>query len=652
MNAITVPFPQGRARKFDRIVAGSLGQGSKVVLQNLRTVTYLEYAVFVQNGEGSVEWWRHLVSNRFHTLNPNLGAPRSLACTLCYLYATTAVAALASNKATGTTGQAAILTQGTSSGTYTGTFVGPTTIVGVPDIKYSSTIGDFVTYTVTGVSRIVFRGAITSNGGIESVLITDNSTGFEIPAGDYLLPSTKLINWAGQSSGLAHIPGANVDPAKTYTVKKTVHASNPAGFRMYQGGLLGYAPIAFDAVGVHGIVDVTSIAGVNAVRSYPSGTVRVERFDNATRIDWQYVTTNASGIAVFKVYNSLGVEIGAYDATQKDTYSTSTVLARMKVASGLPKGTYYLHVTSKTTKNAASTDYRLYDFGGFAVDETQVGNPATDEFDILDMSLSPTSVAQFGNSLGTGTGNLELAIQLRKSTDALGLQEFVGGTHGHESAPTGFTVKVDGVVINYAAATQFQRWSGSIIEITMQSNLLAPSDGSVVANVAWTQTFFGSYYVPSEVITTTAPVKVHVDYGTMLHVPNALAGTQGIGGGYNKVAFDGVGDISGLPGSNLVTPIPGHQRGVCFYNSDYAAMAYPLNEPDWTGFFPGASFQTTRSLWQSWDRNDLSAKVYQRMYGGDETNGVLVPAGTTWSRRKVIRVMKHPDMPALLGLAA
>ncbi|TIS80158.1 MAG: hypothetical protein E5W94_02410 [Mesorhizobium sp.] len=652
MSVITVPFPLDKARKFDRILAAELGQGDTVVIQKLRTVTHIEYAVFLQNGKNTVEWFRYFFSNRFHTLNPNLGAPRCLAATLCYLYATTAVAPIPSNKSTGTTGQAPTLTQATSAGAYTGAWIGPAPVGGVTDIKYSSTIGDFVTYQVTGVSRLVRRGFVTTNGGISSVVITDNSTGLEIPAADYLLPAAKLINYAAQSTGLTHIPLANLDPAKTYTVKETVHASNPAGGRLYQGGQYGYAPIAFDAVGIHGIVDVTPLAGVNSVRSYPAGTVRVYRYDNATRIDWNYISTNASGIAVFKIYDSSGVEIGTYDVTEKDTYSTTTALIRLKIASGLVKGTYYLHVITKTTKNALSADYRMYSYGGFALDQGSVGNPATDEFDILDMSLSPTNVAQFGNSLAAGTGNLELAIKLRKPTDPVGLAEFVGGTHGFESAPSGFTVTVDGIAIDYASGTQFQRWSGSFIKVTMGSTLLAPSDSSAVAPVAWEETFLGSTYIPAETITTVAPIMVDVDYGTMLHVPNALPGTQGIGGGYNNVAFDGVGDIAGLVGNNAVTPIPGHQRGVCFYNSGYAAIAYPLNEPDWEGYFPGPVYQTTRSLWQSWDRNDLTAKVYERMYGGNESTGVLVPAGTTWTRRKMIRVAKHPDMPALLGLAA
>lgn len=616
-----------------------------LMLKRLRT-DYPEFAVYMPITSDGITWGRWYFTNRLNT--GNSGQPRLIRCSKAQLYATTAVASNTQNSSTGTQAQSPTATQGTSGGSRTGTFVGPATVSGVTDVIYSTTVGDITTYTVTSARRIVWRTLFNSaNGGIAKITVKD--AGVEVDASYYTIPlsgSERLIdlrNTAATNAGFITL--ADDLPSGTYTIDIEVASTNPASGRVYDGGIYTYALTAYNSTGRLGTWETRTVASASIPMTFWGGAVSIYAF-TGTRVDWRYAKASNCGKIDARVYNNSGVEIdaGDYDiaSNEVDSYGASTVLTQTKIASGLTYGTYYLKIETKPTKNASSTGYRVYDNGLYAINEGASGTVGTDAFDDMGITdqVSETTVAQ----TLIGTGNLENAIKVRKTTDAGGTEDFVGGTHGYEGAPAGFTVTGDGNAIDYAGGAAGATWLASSFVISFSTQLQFPSDASDFADAAFTYTLDKSGYRADVTRTLDANAVIYEDYCLMLNAPSTEAGGEGanVGGGYKFFVAepDTAQSRTFEAFDNSATNLGYRAKTVGFWNAQYAAMAQQLNEPVITRQYSGSSFVGAAASSFVQDRADNFVKVYNRAW--TVTTGVTVSAGDSYTHSKKYRVRSGP----------
>lgn len=621
------------------------------MLKRLRT-DYTEFAVYSPMTQDGIYWTRWYFTNRFNV--GNAGAARMFRASLAMLCPSTVVASYAENMTTGTEGQATVSTQATSAATArVGTWTASATVGGVTDIRYSTITGDKVTYTVTGAQRIAFRAyRNTSNGGV--VKITVKETGVEIPSNQYLVPlngSDRTVDLRVQV-GQFYIPLAEgLNSGSTYTVEIEVHSSNPASGRAYDGGLRAYASTAYNSVGRHGTWATVTVGSTSTEQSYDAGCRVIYPITAATRIDWKYVNGSNTGIATFKVYNNAGVEISTYENTSVDTYLVASQVPRaITVARGLAAGNYYLVVTA-TSKNASSTGYRLLDEGVTSYNETVAGVLGTDAFD--DQGILGAAAVE-GNSTLIGIGNLELAIKVRKTTDSVGLADFVGGTHGHETNPTTFVVTADGVVADYAGLAVGGTLTANTFGWSYDTTLSFPS-GSQFATAHYTGTISPAGYACSASRTATAAAIVHEDYAYMFNVPNTASATDGILGGFSKAAVEGDENYTLTSFNDSVTQFPQQCSGMVVWNRGYAAYGFPVNAAAINQAMKGDTFNPiigslgteSRSLLQ--DRSDARFKLYNRAYTGNNADGITVAPGYTYTSKSVYRTFKASGLDVVLA---
>lgn len=606
---------------------------NQVMLEKLRaSAGETEFAVYTPISADGTSWARRYYTNRFNT--GITGCAREVAVTLARLYVSGIEEKHAINISTGTEATAPIQTQATADATSrTGTWVGPATTNGVTDTRYSVTVGDSVVYTVTGATRIALRAVNNSvNGGIGELTITESSV--EIPEDNYLIQidastSRRLVNLRSgrqPSTGLAHVPLAkNLDPSKTYVVTIEVDASNPVGGRMYDSGLLEYDAIAYDAVGLHAVVNQTTGLGVLYNDLPWAGQVAVYEFVDVTRINWRCYKTTPVGQVAFTVYDSSGVEISTYTTETYDTYSGLGQAASVEVASGLARGTYYLHVEVLKTKNASSTNFRVLENGGIGYDETTGGELGVDTFEIQSMPTNPSSGSDIGTHVLSGNGNVELAIRVSKTGEATGDAEFVGGTHAFESSPANVVFRVDGVEVDYSGASNNATWIGSTINLDYDTELQFPSDSSAWADVHYGCRWTRAGYEPSSRVEVTTDARIYVLYPTMVHTPSRDPGgsyADDVGGGFDTWVLDGMKVETYADYDNTTVNEGPSAVGLIGYNDDYAISCVFQSSLAVAGDVIAVS------------RSDSTNKLYSRAQGFDFTNGVVVPTGTvyTWSQ--------------------
>tara|TARA_R110000850_G_scaffold25233_2_gene72974 strand:- start:559 stop:3123 length:2565 start_codon:yes stop_codon:yes gene_type:complete len=655
-----IVIPKGRDTQALTAPAFSLAElGNTCKIEKLRDTTYEEFAIYSPLTANGIYWQRWLFTNRFNVTND--GAPRMLMCTLAGLYPSVTVARTTANNVS--EARAGVVATGfpkaSSDGVFVGTWTGPATVLTTNDVKYSSTVGDTCTYTVTGAEELELRGLYAGNGGIALVKITESAV--EIPEANYQLPTDHLINFISTATGntTMHIPLANgLDSTKTYTVEIKVDVSNtdPVTNRVYQAGLLGYDDITFNAVGIHGIVLDASLDGQTNSLSVTSGTTAVYTFADTTKIDWQYVQTPTSSIVEFKVFDSVGTEITALDNDTTDQYATGSTAVKVGVASGLTKGTYYLHVINGKAKNASSSAYRYYDFGAISYDETTAGDINTDEFDNFDV---PNNVQDPNNDIGNGTrymligtGNLELAIDVRKTTDSLGVEEFVGGIHGHETTPVP-VYSIDGAVIDFAAGVIGDTWIGKEVKISLTTTLLFPTDLSSFCTADYILHISQAGYLVDTVKTTIQDSIIHDDFSIMLNCPNTdtsqgIKQTQGlsVGGGFKYLSADKNYTLTAYDNSGV--NIKSLQSSVAFANNEYSVVCNYALDPELDASMLLTPFQTKRDYSLVQDRTDRTLKFYTRGFNGNDSTGIEVPSGTTWRHTKLYRAVKG-NIKSLVG---
>jgi len=620
-------------------------EAEQCMLEKLRT-DFLEFAVYTPMSNDGRFWHRWLFTNRFNVTND--GAPRMINCSLAGLNPSNPVVRTPANNVSETTGTATTVTKASADAVQVGTWSAPAVVLTTSDVSWSATIGDTCTYTITGVERLHLRGLYAGNGGIGKITITESAV--EIDEANYLLPSDHLVNFISTATGntTMHIPLADgLDTAKTYVVEIEVDTTNPGANRVYQAGLLGYDDIAFNAVGIHGIVLDASLGGQTNSMSVTSGTTAVYAFTDVTKVVWSYVETNVASIAEFTVYDSTGTEITEYQNQTLDMYGVGSTAKNEVIATNLVKGDYYLHVKNGKTKNASSTAHRYYDFGVIGYDQNLAGVIGVDQFDDFDM---PKIVQDPNNDSGQGTeymligsGNLEMAIGVRKTTEPAGDEEFLGGIHGNETTPVP-VFYANNAVIDFAGGAQFDTWLAKDFRIEFTTTLSFAVDSSNFCTVDYTFSFSQSGYGVTTTKTTLADSYVHDEFTIMLNSPNTdtsqgIRQPQGlsVGGGFKHVAADQNYVIDQF--DNGGTFIPQLQESVAFINDEYAAIASYTTALDGSVFnYPPYDVGRDNCLIQ--DRTDRTVKFYTRAFSGNDAAGVLVPAGESWTHDKMYRVHK------------
>lgn len=625
----------------------------KCLLKRLRT-DYTEFAIYTPMTADGIYWTRWWFTNRLNV--GNAGSAHMARASVALLYPTTIQAPIAQNQTTGSEAQPAVVTKITSTGVRSGTWTAAATIGGVTDVTYSTTAGDLCTYTLTGAARVGLRSyANSANGGV--IAVTVREAGVEIPSGNYRVPlsgATRVVDLKAISTGMNWVPIADgLDPAKTYTVEVAVAATNPAGGRAYDGGLVGYVATAYTAVGRHGTWFTQTFSAAPTVGTYLSGGKTIYILAGATRINWKFVTSTNSGKVKFKVYDSSGAEIvaGKYVNTAADCYLAANNLVTVPVADALPAGTYYLLVESDVEKNALSTGYRVYDAGAVSYNTTTAGTVGVDDFDNQGIS---NGLAVEGTVTLIGTGNLELAIKVRKPTDAVGLADFVGGVHGHETNPTSFVMQADGAVVDYAGMSLGATVIANTFQWSYGTTLSFPSGGTF-ATTSYDAAVSPAGYATSATRTATAAGVVHEDYAFMFNVPNTAAGTEGILGGFAKAAVEGDGNYAPTLFNDSVLQFPRQCAGMVVWNRGYAAYGFPVNTAAVNQTMKGATYNPaigsggvdSRSILQ--DRSDGKFKLYNRAFTGNQASGIAAPIGYSYTSKAVYRTFKASGLDVVLA---
>lgn len=615
---------------------------NKVMLQKLRS-DYPEFCVYTPMTADGQYWHRWLFTNRFNL--GNTGATRMINCSLAALNPSTEQGNIAANNTTESTASPTTVTRSSSSGSQTGTWVGPATVLTTTDVLYSSTVGDVLTYTISGAERLVLRGLMAGNGGIGKVQVFDGGT--EIPESNYLTPSDRLISFlsTGVGNTTMYYPIAEgLDSSRTYTVEIRVHTTNPAGGRIYQAGLLGYDDIAYNAVGYHGLFADAPAAGESSNVALTSGTAVVYRVENTTKMAWKFVSGSVNGNYVYEVYDSLGAVV---DSGEINGFTASLTSNQTLLSSDLPSGTYYFKIMVGKTKDASSSSYRMYDVGAVAYDQTSAGVLGVDDFDNFDMPDIISDPNSGTNYMLIGSGNLELAIGVRRAQDSLEHVEFVGGIHAFENVNS-INFYVDGVLYDFNSAADLSNVIGGEVKVSIDSTLLFPEDSQPFMGAVYNLSLSQSGYQVETVKTTTADCVIHNDFDIMLNCPNTASGNQGtnVGGGFELVAANSNYTINNYDnGGTFINP---KQASVAFSNSEHTALCYYNRPPTYPAAFAGGNYNKGNDYCLMQDRTDRTLKWYTRSFSGDETNGVQVPSGLSWSSSKVYRVLRG-NLKSLVG---
>lgn len=555
------------------------GIRNEMAIQKLDT-TYLEFAIFSPLDSQGVDFARWLSMG--DRTNAEMDAPDLGTATLARLYATQSIPRFGATGSAGITAATATATQLSSSGEVTFEGAWSTATAGGVTGEYTTDPDESMTYTVTVPEngRITIESpSVYSQSAVHKVVC--RKAGVEISAANYTLfevNGDRICDQRQPGSALGVYTVAKDLSAGTYTVELSfVGGVNADVKRLYVKQCKAWNPVAFNAVGVHGCVTANSDSGVLSDRAMQPGVIIVYQFTDATRVDWNYWGTTLAGTVAFSVYDSVGNEIAEYDSTGVDM-SAKSGLTVHKVASGLPKGTYYLHVE---TLNTNYYKPRMYSSGALAYDETSPG-AITDTFDILDIPLRPTGGSDLGTYNIIGPGALDAAFRVRLPSEASSAANWVGSVHGNETTITNsnLTVKVDGVEIDWAGAAQYAMFYGSSITLEFSTEMFVPSSDNTTPFGTLTRVV---EYLPGGLVkhhmtrAHTLDMYCEIDYcAAMLQVSNVNTGTNysdSVGGGFTDLDTEQDGSFVFGVGTDVSTTLPSFNRDLRFKNGEYITIA-------------------------------------------------------------------------------
>lgn len=633
------------------------GIPNQVVLEKLRT-DFIEFAVYSPLDSDGIKWVRHFSSVRLYS--GNQGAPDYQVGTLALLYASTTLALFGStgtNSITADTPTATV--EGASATSRTGTWTGPVSVFTMPNAYHTSTTGDTVVYDIAvPAGGVIYHEApgVTGNGGIAEVKVELSAV--EITAAEYLCPlssGVRIADYRYPNAGLAVIPLAKVTTGGTYTVTLTRSAQSPAGGRLYDIRVRAYNATPYNSAGVYGSTIASGDGGITSDLTYAAGSTFVYQCLNTTRITFAYWANPTAGQVKFTVYDNSGVEVGSYITETVDMYSASSPGASttVEVVRGLAKGTYWLHAQVLSTKNASATGYRMYVRKVRTFDETTAGTLGVDEFDILDMPLSPG--ADFGTHCFSGFGNHWYATQWRPAaaTSWPSGDNFVSGVHGEETALTNadLTFNVDGVEVDYDGAAQYATFTGASIVLTFSTTIKFPGTATNFGTLARTITYTKGTEIKVETVRTlTSEATYGNDYIMMLQAANG-GGSQSsnIGGGFGNWALERDGNLT-LNASNnsSVESDPWSECYAC-WNTQYASYVQ-LENPEQVQVQYEDYLVDTNNILAVDNSTDL-AKIYLRSAGAAQyTTGVTLSAGHVSRVVKRYRTVPTTNAGTLLAV--
>lgn len=570
-----IPYGSAKIRAAVAAIQSQRSGGKVALIKTSRSAT-VEFQVYTQMGAFSPKWLRYICSNHSNATS-DVGQMRRATASLALLYKQTKTLPPPAIQSAGSNNDdldRTARTWATGSGSETGSW--SSTSLNGHTVRYSTTTGDAVVYTVSGIAMVALRGATTTNGGVVKVEV--KQAGVEIASG-YLVPSTggeRLIDLAvaGGDAGLFVIPLATLDPTLTYTVTVTRHSSSAVGGRSYQAGLAGWDAGWLTRPGAYAGILSTSATGRRAY--FPAS--RVVYKVPGTRVDFRVRQSAARGIASLELYDATGNAV-TLTTTTVDCYAASTTFVTTTLVSGLPRGDYYLHVIVSGTKNASATGYAIDHaadtFAAAGVDETTAGNPLVDTFDILDgSSLNTSSAIGSYDYSGHDASDERVYLFLRKSAEA-GPGTSVGGVHGFETITGSPVFTIDGAVVSYSAASTGAAFVGDVCEVTFQTTLKFPSDSSTAGTATYTYTFTPGSYTAVVSDAFSADAKINTLYSWMMTHPNTYTGSTGIGDGFTDVTIEPRGQF--VPnGVSSETTMPRRPTAVAVWNDKHVLAGWPI----------------------------------------------------------------------------
>ena len=649
-------------------LSAMVGQLPTTCVIERRRTDYIEFAAYTPLTADGLKWHRWYFSNRFNA--GFLAAPTFINCHLALLYSSAAVPIFAATGSGGISAASPTSTSAASGATRTGTWVGPSTVSGVANTYYTTTLGDSITYTIScNAGDVVYsaHASVFTNGGIVAVSVTTG--GSPIAAGDYLCPlggtgGTERVFSTRQDNGTLGVAAMFRAPSTgSYVVTLQLATNTPASSRLYTTRLDAYAALTgTSAAGCYGSVTVPATPGGNANLTYHPGHTFVIAYNDCTRIDWSYWKTATSGQVSFKVYNSAGVEVTGLTTTDLDMYNSSSVVSSVEVMSGKPKDDYKLHVFFKNTKNASSTDYRLYWLESRASDETTAGVPGTDTFNILDCPPNPAGGVDFGSYQLMGPSNMNFAIKGRVAAQPAGTEKFLSGpAHGFETSPTDWALMIDGVdqTAVYNAMAVGGMLPGVIAKVAYTTTLKSPTTTQTttptssvtlaalptMGALSYEDCFSAAGYRFTGDVDWSADVVIYRDYGAMMQVYSRKSGTKGIGGGFDKLAVSSEGNYTLSTYNNAEFTFDATADELAFVNDTHAVAVKVLNRAEINSYFrdfTGTAFGNCNSYSSGYN------KAYSDVVASFPA-GKQFGASDGYRKQLLFRAFEGPAMQVVAG---
>lgn len=629
----------------------------EVVLEKRRT-DFIEFAVYSPLEATGIKWIRHFHSTR---LVAGMGAPDYTVGTEALLYATTAVPIFAATGGSGITAASPTSTQAASAATRTGTWVGPTTVTGVANSYYTVTPGDTIEYTISCTAGDVIYSAFPSaftNGGV--VAFTVETGGSEIAAGDYLAPlggtgGTERVFSTRQDNGTLGVAALFRAPSTaSYTITMQLASNSPAGNRLYTQRVDAYAALTgTSAAGAYGSITNSVVIGGTANLTYHPGHTFVISYPASTKINFNYLRNTVCGQVSFKVFDGTGTEVTGLTTTDLDMYG-SALNTSVVVMSGKPLDDYKLHVFFKNTKNALSSDYRLYFQTSTAADETTAGVVGTDPFDNQSFPASPSNGGDFGTHVICGPGNHWYSTEWRAPADTSWPpgDDFVGGVHGEETVLTNADIvfKVDGVTVDYDGAAVGDTFTGAEITLEYSTTVNFPGTATAFGTLARKITYRRGGFIQVETVrTVTADATAGEDYILMLQAPNGGNDySDDVGGGFETFAAERAGNFTLNTSVQTSTPSNPWSEAFACWNTEYANYVQLQNVEEVQAQYEAQLVATGNVLMQ--DNASHLAKAYLRSAGGSQpTNGVTYASGHVARVVKIYRTIPTANAGDLLA---
>jgi len=410
------------------------------------------------------------------------------------------------------------------------------------------------------------------------------------------------------------------------------------------------------------------VRAVNTAGNANPATVTYTTSTGTTRISLRHFRWTNGGIISVVVKDSGDTEIpsenyeipfnGTEGVHEIDTYWVPGTTAAnpsidTRIADRLPPDTYTVEITVTNRKNASSEDYRYYDFGFISADTREAGVVGDDAWDDL-VDLDGRNYWLRAAGSPPRSGNLEYAVSVRTPESSPGAENFVTGTHGNETGPTGLQILADGVDITsaYNAAAGNARWYAREFRIKFDTEAFfhnAPA--TKWADITYSYTYSAGGVVTQVDRVVTAPAAVHIEYVGMLHFPDASQTdddpafpVNGVGGGYPWLALDGD-NVFSVSADNSVQTTHNFltSRAACAFNSEYGVMTDCINH---ASVVPGAGRVGQHTI--AVTRTDTSAKYYVRTI--NESAGAVLPIGHRLTARARYRVAFSPGLSSLLGV--